>query len=288
VQCGLLSRRADRFPDVIGIGAEKCGTTSLHHYLTHHPQLGVQRIRETSYFDPRRNWHRGPSWYQSQFPAGPKVLMETHGGGYTNYPLVEGVPERIHSQVPNARFVYLVRDPIERMISQWVHRYSNSVEPLSLDEALDRPDTDYVWVSSYGRQLEKYLPFYPIDRFHVLTHEDLLERRYETLEKLFRFIGVDPAFHTDRFHVLHHSSSRKRRNTPAGMMLQRTIGDRIFRHLRDSQKHWFKMIVYGPVSQRIERPTLDPGVRARLRELFRPDVRRLEEITARRYSRWLA
>ena len=66
-----------RLPDVIGIGAEKCGTTSLHYYLRAHPEIGVQKVKETRFFALSGTLHRGVDWYVRQFPRGAKVLVES-------------------------------------------------------------------------------------------------------------------------------------------------------------------------------------------------------------------
>lgn len=277
-----------RLPDVIGIGAEKCGTTSLHYYLKAHPEVGVQRVKETRFFlENGGTWHQGIDWYMRQFPSGATTLVESHGGGYTAYPRHRGVPDRIRSVVPDARFLYLVRDPIERLISRWVHNYSNNDEHRDVDSALlDLDDVEYVPQSLYYSQLEHYLRVFEPTRFLIVDQGDLLRERRATLKTIFSFLGVDPNFDSAEFDVVRHQSDAKRRNGPAGQIIHKALGERIFNRLHGPQRHWFKKL-YTPVSQKIERPTLAPATRDRLREVFADDVRQLEVFAGRRFTGWL-
>jgi hypothetical protein len=280
-----MDRPADRLPEVIGLGAEKCGTTSLFYYLRAHPEIGVQRRKETMFF--AANFHRGLDWYRRQFPAGAKMLFEAHGGNYTKYPTVPGVAERIAEVLPGARFVYVVRDPVERIVSRWIHHYANGEEDRDLETALAELDGNrYVVPTLYYAQLERYLRFFPADRFHVFTAEELRDDRRPTLRRLFRFLGVDESFESPEFEVRRHLSSVKRRNTGVGVRLQRSIGDAVTRRLHGRARHLFKRIAYTPISRPIPRPEPGPELRRRLREYFAADVRRLEEFTGRRYPDW--
>jgi len=278
-----------RLPDVIGIGAEKCGTTSLHYYLKAHPDVGVQRVKEMRFFiETGGTWHKGVDWYVQQFPRDAGTLMESHGGGYTAYPRHRGVPERIHSVVPDARFIYLVREPIERLISRWVHNYSNNDEHRDVDSALlDLEDVEYVPQSLYFTQLERYLSVFDASRFLIVDQGDLLRERRATLATVFSFLGVDGDYDSAEFDVIRHPSGSKRRNSGLGMLIHRVFGGRIFNRLHGPHRHWFKKILYTPVSQKIDRPQLAPETRDRLREVFAGDVRKLEEFTGRRFSGWL-
>jgi len=284
----LKNNEGYRVPDVIGIGAEKCGTTSLHYYLRAHPEIGVQRVKEMQFFMDSGTWHKGVDWYIRQFPLNVKTLMEAHGGGYSAYPKETEVPQRIHDLVPDARFIYVVRDPIERIISRYVHNYSNSDEHRTINEALsDLDDIEYVPQSLYFMQIEQYLKYFDASRFLIIASEDLRDKRRETLQEVFRFLNVSEDFWSRDFVIIRHSSSKKRRNTELGMAIQRVVGDRIFRKLHGPQRHWFKKVAYTLFSRQIETPKLDHEVRSMLRNVFKHDVRKLEEFAGRSFEGWL-
>jgi hypothetical protein len=115
----------------------------------------------------------------------------------------------------------------------------------------------------------------------------LLHYRRDTLRRVFAFLRVAEDFWSDEFEVIRHNSSWKRRNNAIGMAIHRVVGRRIFEHLHGPQRHWFKKIVYTPFSRPIARPALRAETRSKLREVFAPDVRKLEEFTGRRFVGWL-
>jgi len=104
-------------PNLLVIGAAKCGTTALHRYLGLHPDIFMSKSKELGFFCSSENWDERLRWYESQFGAA-RVRGES-SPSYTNCPRNKGVPERMASLVPDARLIYLVRDPVDRVISQY-------------------------------------------------------------------------------------------------------------------------------------------------------------------------
>src|SRR5436190_12136822 len=99
-------------PHFVVIGAMKAGTTSLWHYLRAHPRVYMPRIKELRYFQKGGALSRGLAWYEAQFAAAePGQLAGEASPGYTKYPHQTGVPERMAAVIPDARLVYVVRDP---------------------------------------------------------------------------------------------------------------------------------------------------------------------------------
>ena len=88
-------------PNLIVIGAAKCGTTSLHEYLDAHPEIAMSREKELYFFIEEKNWNKGLAWYESNFDPHARVRGES-SPGYTVFPLYQGVPERMAAIVPNA------------------------------------------------------------------------------------------------------------------------------------------------------------------------------------------
>jgi len=114
-------------PNLIVIGAQKCGTSGLHYYLSLHPEISVSRPKELNFFIAERNWPRGVDWYRSHFDPNAKVRSEA-SPNYTAYPQHLEVPERMHSVLPDAKLLYMVRDPLDRIAAHWVHNKGVSHE----------------------------------------------------------------------------------------------------------------------------------------------------------------
>ena len=114
-------------PNLIIIGAMKCGTSALHQYLDQHPDIAMSKEKELDFFIEDRNWRKGLDWYRSMFPDSGVVRGEA-SPDYTHYPAIPGVPERMHTVVPGAKLIYMVRDPVERMLSQYMHNRWTGIE----------------------------------------------------------------------------------------------------------------------------------------------------------------
>ena len=276
-------------PNLVIIGAMKSATTSLHYYLSLHPQIDMSREKELDFFVAEQNWKRGLSWYQSQFTGDAPVHGES-STRYTHHPFLAGVPERMHSVIPDAKLIYLLRDPVRRIISHWVHVYSSGVENRSFAEAVRNPrDNRYLAISKYYMQLEQFLRYYPETSILILTTEELHQHRQATMQRAFRFLGVDDTFSSPRFATFRQKSSYKRRKTRAGVLLSKVIGTSntgLIRHLPPQIRGKVDKLVYLPVSRTIKRPVLGPELQAQLIQALRTDVNGLREHTGEKFEAW--
>lgn len=189
-------------PVVIGIGAMKAGTTALHHRLDAHPDIRMSTPKELNFFfgttptdrhagwSARGNWWRGPGWYAGHLPDDGRRGGEV-SPGYTS-PDHPQVAARMAAVVPDARLLYLVRDPLRRAVSQYAHHRRDGDEARPPDEALLCPGSQYVARSRYHDRLRPFLDHFPRDQVLVVFQEDLQRDRPATLARVFRHVGVDP------------------------------------------------------------------------------------------------
>ena len=215
----LATARWRALPDAIIIGGQKCGTTSLFHYLRQHPELVPSYAKEVHYFDggttPDRDDHaRGERWYRSYFPmqsavAPGQVVFE----GSPRYLYDPDAPGRMHDLLPGCKLVVLLRHPTDRAISHYYHVRQRGQEPLELPEALaaedarlDHPDPavrranavyhSYKARGRYAEQLRRYLERFPREQLLILQSELLFTEPEKVLDEVHRFLGVDPGFET--------------------------------------------------------------------------------------------
>jgi hypothetical protein len=114
-------------PNFIIIGAMKGGTTSLYHYIASHPDIVPSSIKETNYFNTIADLCKGLSWYKSLFRNKGKYAFEA-STNYTKRHIFPGVPERMYSILPKVKLIYILRDPIERIVSHYIHNYAHGRE----------------------------------------------------------------------------------------------------------------------------------------------------------------
>lgn len=203
-------------PNLLVIGAMKCGTTALHRYLDAHPQVGMAAAKEVNFFvgpdapadgapdwSPSGQWHRGLEWYASLFDPDAPVRGES-SPGYTSPDQTEAV-DRIAATLPDARLVYLVRDPLERALSQYEHHRRDGDERRPAAQALLDPDSQYVARSRYLERLAPYLARFPAEQVLVVVQERLLRDRRRQLARVYAHAGADPDWWSDeldrRWHV---------------------------------------------------------------------------------------
>lgn len=204
-------------PNVIVIGAMKCATTAVHHYLDAHPDVSMTRVKEINFFNgapiaPHGDrdtwwrtgqWHRGVDWYASLFDPGAPARGES-SPGYTS-PDHPEVAERMAETVPDVRLVYLVRDPVDRAVSQFRHHERDGSEARPLVSAVTDPHSHYVLRSRYHDRLQPFLKHFGFGQVHVVVQERLLRDVRGEMAAVYEHVGVDPGWRGDvlgrRFHV---------------------------------------------------------------------------------------
>ena len=291
---GRRRRRAQRhgaLPNLIVIGGLKCGTTSLHHYLNLHPQIAMSRPKELNFFVAELNWELGPEWYRSHFDRSAPVRGES-SPHYTNLPRFRGVAERMRELLGSgAGIVYMVRDPIERMLSHYLHNVGGGYESRPIETALDDPASAYVARSRYAMQIQPYLDSFDRARVLVVANDDLAAEREPTMRRVFEFCGVDPGFGSEQFERRWETGSGKQ----AGgfRLMDRAVRlpglralDRNFDRLPESLRWVVERVVHDPDRGPGPKPELPDQLRQRLEDVVRDDVRELEAITGRSFG-WL-
>jgi sulfotransferase family protein len=279
----------DLLPNLIVIGAMKAGTTSLHVYLSLHPEIFMSADKEPRFFNEEWNWHRGLEWYEAQFPERAAIRGESTPD-YTKFPAMRNVPERIHSVIPDARLIYLVRDPIDRIVSHYVDAYSfGRVHGTLEDELAHFEDCHFVNCSRYYLQLEQYLEYFDPGSILVLVSEELRNDRQRTLQTAFRFLGVEESFAAPEWETTHYGGEDLRRKTRIGYGLLR-----LAEVVRSSpMRRYLPRQLMAPIrafnaltARRIQRPTMDESLRAELAEYLREDVDKLRRFTGQQFESW--
>jgi hypothetical protein len=270
-------------PNLVVIGAQKCGTSGLHYQLSLHPEIWMSRPKELNFFIEERNWSRGQDWYRHYFDAQAKVRGES-SPNYTAYPQHVGVPERMRSVVPDAKLVYVVRDPLERIAAHWVHNYAKRREKGDLAATLTHANASYVVRSQYHMQLQQFLAHYPFGQILVIEQEELRSAPLETLRRVFEFTGVDPGFTHPHFGAQRHETSRKTRASRLAVRLERLSATRPGRVL--PKNLWLAIDEKLGRRRPIERPDVRAAVGPQVLHVLREDAERLRELTGRQFASW--
>lgn len=279
-------------PNLILIGAPRCGTTSLFHWLAAHPDVSAARTKEAQYlvdpgssiFHDRANFRdHGLSGYADLFPEAPVVFDATPGYLYQRTAL-----DVIARDLPDARLLVVLRNPTERFLS--AHRYFThnhpvldvGVTPTELferslvgDASLPANEfvADAVAHGEYARVLAEWVAACGRERLMLVLSEDIRDRPAEVLTRIAAWTGLDPApllaqefvahnvSYSTRRHGIQRVVARARRLLPSGAV--RAAVARAYRRLN----------VVTPATGN----SSDDGLRARLQAHYEPWNRQLSE-----------
>ena len=213
-----------RLPDFLGLGTQKGGTTSLHQWLNTHPQVFLPTCKEVHYFDLQPE--QPTSWYAKHFQ---EAHQEQVCGEITPFYLFHpDVPARIRSTLPAVRMIILLRDPVERTLSQIFHARKRGFETLSPEEALEAEPYrlqsgnleslqkhSYVSRSRYLEQLDRYEKLFPQNQLLILKSEIFFTDPETAWNKILNFLGVN---------TILKSSSLPKANKGDGASMANKIG----------------------------------------------------------------
>lgn len=263
-------------PTFLVIGAPKAGTTSLHEYLAEHPQIAMTSEKEPMCF-AAPDWRERLGDYEELFERDAPVRGES-STAYSAFPWAPEVPDRVLEAIPDARLIYLVRDPIPRTLSHYAQNAWDRLPVRPFEELmsdLEDPMNMPVWCSRFATQLERWLERFPAERVLVVDQRDLLTDRAATLRRVFAFLGVDPDFTSRAWEVRH--------NTAGSHRAPNALHHRLGRHARRLER---LPVLRRAVTRETPRPVLSTEQRGRLEALLRPEAQRLRELTGMALEHW--
>lgn len=211
-------------PDFIIIGAAKSGTTSLCSDIARHPGIYMCDPKEPEYFVNDDKYDKGLLWYESLFHhASSEQLIGEASTMYSNCTQYPSCMQRMNDLLPNAKLIYMVRDPVERAYSYWLQLIKNQDNfggnrdiPRVFDAAI-AVHNPIVSIGDYKLQIEHILKYYSSTQLHVIVFEEYISCRKIILSKLFNFLEIENADIPNSDPVwknksVNHFSSRARTN----------------------------------------------------------------------------
>jgi hypothetical protein len=261
----------------------KAGTTSLYHYLSQHPEIGMSRRKELDFFKTNADFAKGLDWYAAQFPSGSRVLGES-SPNYSKCHLFPGVAERLHSVLPRISLIYLVRHPVDRAVSHYVHQVSAGRESRPIEAVFeDLEQNPYVLTGAYMFQLRQFLKFYQAERMLIVDADDLLHDRARTMSRIFKFLDVNDRLRDESFSDLYNTSTSKRRASVFTKAARRIPG------ASQLASHRLLLRMLGKTTgAKTGRPVISAAVSSRLLHYYSDDIDALEQFVGQRFRAWHA
>lgn len=178
-----------RLPSFIIIGAMKSATSSLQEQLSCQPGIFMCTPKEPNFFSDTRQYDKGMAWYSSLFADAPVgSIMGEASTHYTKLPTHPKAVERLKQHLPNARFVYVMRHPVDRLVSHYIHEWSTGVYNCGIEEAIGK-HPELVAYGRYAMQLAPYFETFGRAAVLPVFFDHLLSEPQAELERICHFIG---------------------------------------------------------------------------------------------------
>ncbi len=291
-------------PNFYIVGAARSGTTSLTHYLGQHPQIYMSPHKEASFFvaehlpsafqgpgDERANrlFIRDRDDYEALFAGAEGKAVGECSVLYLYYPAAGAIAKA----VPDAKIVILLRHPVDRAYSAYLHQLRDARERLSFEEGLAQEDErkragyepmwHYFEMGRYAERVRAYLEHFGRERVYVVWYEEFVQQPRGVLSRLFEFLGVDAAYPVN-VAVRYNQSGRPK---VPGVRQALTWGYAF--------TPWLKRLVPEPwrdalrervLGMTLDHPVMCSDTRRRLLAAYAEDIERLEALLSKDLSAW--
>lgn len=291
-----------RKPNFFIIGAPKCGTTSLASWLADHPNIFMSPVKEPNFFNTDMTDTRNPAPSLAEYEALFARADRSHeavGEASTWYLLSKAAVGNILAYAPEARFIVMLRDPVEMAPSLHEQYVRSGREPVGdfaeawaaqEDRLAGRkvPENgwtphrlDYGNICSLGRQVERVLAQVPHDRVHMIWMDELRADPLGVYKEVCAFLGVAYDGRTD----FEARNKARRHRIPAVSAIVRLLA-RLKRLLGINARLGIAPIVERLNAKERPRSALDERLAAELRACFRDDISQLAALTGRDLTTW--
>lgn len=293
-------------PNFLIIGAAKAGTTALWRFLSQHPEIYMSPHKEPRYFAlcDRAVDFEGPGdktlfrfvteyrEYQDLFAG---VTDQKAIGEASPWYLYEPTAAAaIKRRLPDVKLVAVLRDPVDRAFSNYLHAVNENLDPAptfraAMEDEPRRiqqkwsPRFHYVQKGFYYRQLQHYLQYFDRERVRVYLYEDLTDQPHEMFKDLFQYLEVSASFTINA--AERHNDSRALRSKYIARALK-SVPSGVRMAFPEPARVWLKKVIED--FNRKPKPVLSPEDRASYVEIYRDDILKLQDLLDRDLSAWMS
>jgi len=279
----------EKWPNFFIVGVAKAGTTSLSNYLDKIPQIYMSPVKEPNYFnhinDSKKNKKAGmdKKKYLSLFSKAKdeKILGESSISYLTNLQ----VPKLIYQQIPDARILMSLRDPVERAFSSFLNnrrygKFNESFHEQLMKELRNELDfgKSYIRLQAglYYENAKRYLDTFGEKQVKIIIFEEWTKNLKNTLEDILKFLGLNP--HIKNFEEKTYNPYVDTRGPVAERILQSKMANNLSKSLiSDSSRTFLKKILFKKQSK----PKLSQEDRKILIDFYRNDVQKVQSLFGR-------
>lgn len=295
-----------KLPNFLIIGAAKAGTSSLHYYLSQHPQIFMPTLKEPKFFalegealnfqNPDQAINHDSITNLGEYKNLFSQVTDEIAIGEASpiYLYSEKSAHRIKQYIPETKLIIILRNPVERAFSCYTHLRREGYETLSFEDSLQaenqriKNNWAHLWhyreAGFYAKQLKPYLNLFNREQIKIFLFDDLCRDSMALLQEIYDFLGADAGFVPDL-------DKRNVSGMPKSLLLQKLLFRGNF--LRDAFLSVFPRSLYGDFVKRIkkwnmgEKPSLNPDTRMHLKSIYHDDILELQGLIQKDLSMWL-
>ena len=284
--------------DFFIVGAPKSGTTSLYHYLSEHPQVEMSSQKEPNYFSDKAIHNQGMYYvknrvntldkYESLFAQKESVV---YGECSVSYLFYENVAEDIKKYNPNAKIIIMLRNPIERAFSHYLMDYRLGLISDSFENIIAKKSKhknahlfyqQYIKVSKYAKQIQRYLDFFEKENILFVDYEDFKKNGSEIVFQVYDFLNISTEFGANintKYNAFKMPKNNGIRFIYSFVFLRKILTYLLPKYLVNN------IIVF--LFKVDTKPELSMETRSLLIKIFKDDIKKLEEILSNDYLKWI-
>ena len=261
-----------RMPDFIVIGAMKSATSTLHEQLAAQPGFFMTAEKEPNFFSNDEIYAKGLAWYQSLFESATASACcgesSTH---YSKLPTYPHTVSRMKAALPRLKLIYMVRHPIDRLVSHYLHEQFEWRMRLPIEAAIER-HPELIAYGCYGMQIEPFLNAYGSENIMLVFFEQFVRQGRAELERICQFLGYQGQPQWNPASEATNVSSQRMRESPVRDTI---VNAPLLRSIR-------KKLIPQPWRDRVkgfwqikQRPELSEAAIQQLEKVFDADLAKL-------------
>ena len=284
--------------DFFIVGAPKAGTTSLYRYLSEHPQVEMSSQKEPDYFSDNAIHEQGIYYgknrvntldkYESLFTQKESVV---YGDASVSYLFYDNVAKDIKNYNPNAKIIIMLRNPIERAFSHYLmdcrlglisDSFENIISKKSKHKNAHLYYQQYIEVSKYANQIQRYLDLFDKENILLIDYEDFKKNVSDTVDQAYNFLDISSVLTANintHYNAFTMPKNKVIRFIYSFVFLRKTLN--LFLPI------YLVNIIRDSLFNADKKPELLKETRGQLRILFNDDIKKLNEVLGKDYSKWI-